>query len=124
MNSRRSLLQLFGLTAPPPPELRTYRPPAIDPPQGRSLPFGPLTTDAEYGPDFELWQGNKLTVIVDTNDVVVQLSRTQPPNPPVWDAPFVVPLGPYSHVGPFGYFRFKDAVAGQHGGVQGTAFSE
>ena len=126
MSRGRSLLELFGITKPPPPgaPLRAYQLPAIAPPQGRSLPFGPLTTTEEYGPDFELWQGNKLSVVIDTNPVTVQLSRTQPPNPPEWDAPFTIPLGPYSHVGAFGYFRFKDAVAGAHGGVQGAAFSE
>lgn len=120
----RSLLQLFGLAAPPAPELRPYRPQSPGPPAGRSFPFGPIVTAAEYGSDFELWQANKLTITVRDNAVAVQLSRTQPPDPPEWDAPFIVDVGPYSHVGSFGYFRFKDATAGAHATVQGTAFSE
>ncbi len=121
----RDRLQRLGLVpTPPAPVYRTYTPRAPDAPQGRAQPFGPEVTAADWGTEHELWSGNKLSVTVDGNPVYVQLSRTQPPHPPVWDAPFALGLGPYSHVGPFGYFRFKDRNAGQHGTVEGAAFSE
>jgi hypothetical protein len=120
----RARLERLGLVAPPAPNLRSYRLQSPGEQQGRTRPFGPIVTAAEWGDDLELWGGNKLTVTVDGFDVYVQLSRTQPPNPPVWDAPFPLGLGPYSHVGPFGYFRFKDRIPGSHGTVEGAAFSE
>lgn len=88
------------------------------------MPFGPVQCGDDWGTEFELWHANKLSLTVTSNAIYVQLSRTMPPNPPVWGGPIILQTGPYSHVGPFGYWRFKNRSAGLAGLVEGTAFSE
>lgn len=124
--SVRDRLQQLGLVKPPPPvrRYRTYTPRAPGDPEARELPFGPFQTADDWGPDLELWRGNKLSLNIVGNTIQIQLSRTMPPAPPSWGGPIALQPGPYSHVGPFGYFRFRSRSAGQPATVEGTAFSE
>lgn len=120
----RDQLVRLGLARPPAPIFRTYVPRPPGKPEPRELPFGPVACTDEWGTEFELWQANKLSLNVTANAVQVQLARTMPPNPPVWGGPITLQTGPYSHVGPFGYWRFRNRSAGLQGVVEGTAFSE
>jgi hypothetical protein len=88
--------------------------------------FGPLQVGDNWGPDppLRLWRATKLSVTVTVNPVYVRLSRTAPPYPPEWDDPIAIPLGFWAHAGRFGYFQFKNQVAGAAGTVNGAAYSE
>ena len=110
----------------PPPSYPPWYPPKFDEPAPRSFPIGPLAIgDAwETAQLFTLWGANKLSIEAQNYAVYVQFSRTQAPEPPVWDPPVYVPLGPYSHTGPFGAVRFRNVNVGQVATVIGTIFSE
>jgi hypothetical protein len=127
----RQTAQRLGLAQPSTAErmqrlgLRPFTPAAPGPPEPRELPFGPLQLTDNWGAEFELWLGNKLTVYVrGTNRAQIQLARTRPPAPPVWGGPVTLDPGPWSHVGEFGYFRFRNGSPGLIALVEGTAYSE
>lgn len=124
MPTVRQRLVRLGLVAPPAPIYPAYRPRPPGDPEPRELPFGPLECTDEWGTELELWHANKLSLTVSANAVYVQLARTMPPWPPVWGGAIVLQIGPYSHVGPFGYFRFRNRSPALVGVVEGTAFSE
>jgi hypothetical protein len=73
---------------------------------------------------FQLWGATKLTIWVGGNPVEVQLSRDQPPDPPTWDDPIPVSVGPWSHAGPFGYVRFRNFFKGAAGTIFGALYAE
>lgn len=81
---------------------------------------GQVVTDG-WGEHFKLWRGERITVWVNTNAVYLQVSPTQPPDPPLWDDPIYLPRGEFSRATPFGYFRFKLAVPGQQATVHFSA---
>lgn len=98
----------------------------LPPSAPRTRAFGPIVVGDQWGPDPppRLWGATKLSVNVTNNPVQIRLSRTQPPYPPEWDDPILIPLGFWSHAGRFGYFQFENATAGQAGTVTGAAYSE
>lgn len=98
----------------------------LPPSTPRTQPFGPLPVGDDWTPvqPLQLWHATKLTVRVGANQVQVRLARTMPPDPPEWDYPLTLDVGPWSHSGPFGYWQFRNAVAGSGAVVTGAAFSE
>lgn len=103
-----------------------FRADQLPEPPARARPFGPtaVADSRELAAVYQLWGATKLTVRVVGNPVFLQLSRTQPPEPPVWDEPVPIDVGPYGHGGPFGYWRFYNQVPGQGGNVAGAAWAE
>jgi hypothetical protein len=75
-------------------------------------------------PPLSLWRATKLSVNVATNAVRVRISRSQPPEPPEWDDAVPIPVGYWSHVGPFGYWQFENQTPGQVAVVSGAAYME
>ena len=73
---------------------------------------------------YSLWGATKITLNITGNAIEVQFSRDQPPNPPTWDDPIPIPVGFWSHVGPFGYVRFRNQRAGAIGTVYGALYAE
>jgi hypothetical protein len=121
----RQIAERLGLARRPVvAALPGYRPPRLGAPEPRELPFGPVQTTDDWSTEFELWRGNKITVNVTGQTVQVQLARSMPPNPAVWGGPITLQPGPWSHVGPFGYFRFRSRTRGLPGLIEGTAYSE
>jgi len=97
----------------------------LPPAPPRSRGFKNFVTAPDWNePPFELRDANKLTLQVAANAIELRFSRTQPPEPPTWDYPIPVLVGPYGHSGDFGYWQLRDATAGSHGAVTGAAFAE
>jgi hypothetical protein len=88
--------------------------------------FGPIAVTNAWGPEPPLscYRATKLSVDVSGVPIYVRLSRTQPPQPPEWDDPIPVPVGYWSHGGPFGYFQFRTQASGFNALASGAAFSE
>lgn len=89
-----------------------------------TYPIEPRSTGDEWGEPLSTWGANKLTLNVGANSLQVQLSRDEPPSPPTWDQPITLPPGPWSHTGPFGWVRFRNANRGVIATVFGTAYAE
>jgi len=101
-----------------------WRPDQLPPAEPREFSFGPFSVGDDWGVPLELWRANKLTILVGANPLVVQLARQLPPQPATWGAPIQLNVGPWSHVGPFGYWRFRNLNPGAAAVVSGTAYSE
>lgn len=95
------------------------------PPRDRqTASIEPLALGDDWTEPFELWGARKVSLYAGANAVAAQLSRSQPPEPPTWDDPIPIPVGPWSHVGPFGYIRFKNLLPGQTATVYGALYAE
>lgn len=84
----------------------------------------PFALADDWSDPYELWGGTKLSINVGANPLQMQLSRSVPPEPPAWDDPILVPAGPFSHVGPFGYVRFANLTPGLTATVYGSLYAE
>lgn len=83
-----------------------------------------LLLDDEWTDPFAVWQGHTLTVLVSAAPANVQVSSTQPPNPPRWNNdPIELPPGEFSRARPFGYVRFKNANRGDPSRVVWWAYA-
>jgi hypothetical protein len=102
------------------------RPDQLPPADARTRAFGPLNVADSFGPEppLTLWRASKLSVDVAGNPVLVRLSRTLPPAPPEWDQAIPVPVGYWTHAGPFGYWQFANQQAGRVAIVSGAAYAE
>ncbi len=87
--------------------------------------FGPLVTADDWqAVPYSLRGATKLTVSIAGNGVEVQLSRSQPPEPPTWDDSIPLSAGGWTHAGLFGHWRFRSQTPGAPATVSGAAFSD
>lgn len=101
------------------------RPDQLPPRDVRTLGITPQAVGDDWTPQpFSLWGATKLTLFVGSNPIEVQLAREQPPAPPTWDDPIPLSVGPWSHVGPFGYVRVRNLNPGAAAVVYGALYSE
>ena len=76
-----------------------------------------------YGEWFRVPRGTKISVWVGASGgVLMQLSRTQPPEPPLWEDPITIPASSrFARATSLGYVRFKNAAAGSAAVIDFTA---
>ncbi len=83
-----------------------------------------VTVGNEYAGEYVCLRGSVISVQVAGNPVLLQLDDVQPPQPAMWwQQPIYLPVGPFSHQGDFGRFRFKNAVRGQPATITFSAYA-
>jgi hypothetical protein len=100
------------------------RPDQLPPRDRKVVGIPPFALADDWSAPVALWGATKITLTVGGNPVDVQLSRDVPPAPPAWDDPIPVPVGPWSHLGGFGYVRFRNLTPGLVGTVYGALYAE
>lgn len=74
--------------------------------------------------EFTVYGGRVLTVDVNAQPIMVQLSASQPPDRPQWTDPVRLAPGQWSRSRPFGHVRFRNAVAGAPASIDFYAYAE
>jgi hypothetical protein len=93
-------------------------------PEPSTLSRQGIVTGNDWGTEYRIYRGRSLTLWVAANPVFVQLASEMPPDPISWHSePIYLPIGPFSHPGLFGGFRFKSAVAGQPATINFSAYA-
>lgn len=77
-----------------------------------------------WGEMFAVYGGRVLTIDINAQPIEVQLSSAQPPDRPLWTDPVRLKPGQWSRSRPFGYVRFRNAVAGAPASIDFYAYAE